>query len=409
MSELVLRAARLHTPERSIEPAEIVVDRERGVVTALGPAGTGGVAGGNGRDGSAVVDLGERLIVPGFVDVHTHGGHGRQVNGDDPEEVAEALGEVGCFLAEHGTTSFLATTVTDTPERLLASLEGVALARGRAAGAGGARVAGAHLEGPYIARARLGAQDPTRLRMPDPDELAGLIAASEGAVRLITLAPELEGAFDLIELARSHGLAVALGHTDADFDTARRAFDAGASHVTHLFNAMAPLHHRKPGVIGAALTTDGVTLELIADLEHVHHAVLRLVAAAAPDRIVAVSDSVPAAGLGAGRHRLGAMDVTVSGRRVELTRDPATLAGSLLTLDVAVANLVSAAGLAFDAALRAATLTPGSLVERAGGPSGLGRLAPGGPADLVVLEPDLTVAATIVAGRAVHDPGRLLP
>ena len=403
MTRLVLQAARLYTPEDIIEPAVVTLDAELDLVTALGGGAVAGQA------GEPQVDLGARVIAPGLVDVHTHGGNGRQVNGSDPEEVLGSLAEISRFYAQHGTTSWVATTVTDTPERLLASLEGIAVAVRTGEGVPtGARLVGAHLEGPYIARARLGAQDPTCLRMPDPDEFEELVAVSEGTVRLITLAPELPGAFDLIALAKSEGVAVALGHTDADFDTARQAFDAGATHVTHLFNAMAPMHHRKPGLVGAALTTAGVTVELIADLEHVHPAVLQLAASAAPGRIVAVTDSVPAAGLAAGRHQLGTMDVTVSGRRVELTRDPATLAGSLLTLDVAVANLVSSVGLSPAEALRAATATPGRIVEQAGGPKGLGRLEVGGPADLVILEPNLSVAATIVAGRVVHDPSGLV-
>ncbi|MGO9558466.1 MAG: N-acetylglucosamine-6-phosphate deacetylase [Acidimicrobiales bacterium] len=397
---LILRAARAVVGGEVFEPGYVAVDPLRGIVTAVGH--TAGLVEGQ------VIDLGDRTIAPGYVDVHVHGGDGAQVNGEDPDEVCESLERISRFHATHGTTSYLATTVSDSPERLLMTMQGIArmtrLAHGAAGGQAGARVVGAHLEGPFIARARTGAQDPSQLRSPDLAELDALIGAADGSLQLVTLAPELPLAFDLIEHAIAAGITVALGHTDTDFDTAERAFDAGARHVTHLFNAMSPLHHRRPGLIGAALRREDVTLELIADLEHVHPAVLEIVARLAPDRVVAVSDSTPAAGLGAGRHHLGALDVTVSGRRVELADDPATLAGSMLTMDVAVRNLVSEAGLTLTDALRMATLTPGRLVR----PDALGQLASGGWADIVILEADLSVAATIVRGAVVHDPTGLL-
>ena len=402
-SAWTLVAGRVLTPDEELAPGAVTLDRVAGVVielTALDPsAGRGGWPAG-------AVDLGDRVVVPGFVDVHTHGGAGRFVNGDDPSEVAADLAEIGRFFAAHGTTAFVATTVSDSRRRTLATLRGIAEARARdaaaAAGPAGARVVGANLEGPFIAPARMGAHTRTKLRPPDRAELDEWIDAGAGAVLLVTLAPELPGALELVEHARRRGVQVAVGHTDADFATVRRAFEAGATHVTHLFNAMSPLHHREPGAVGAALVTPGVTLEVIADLEHVHPAALCLAARSAPGRLVAVTDSVPAAGLGDGRHPLGDRDVVVAGGRVVLADDPATLAGSVLTMDRALANLAGPAGLGWHDALRAVTSTPGAIV---GG--GHGRIEPGGPADLVVLEADLRVAATIVGGRPVHDPGGL--
>ncbi len=243
---------------------------------------------------------------------------------------------------------------------------------------------------------------------------------------MVTVAPELPGAELLMAEASAAGLLVAIGHTDADFDTAKRAFDAGARHVTHLFNAMAPIHHRRPGAVTAALLDERVTLEVIADLEHVHPGVLKLAARLAPGRLVAVSDAVAAAGLGTGVYQLGERDVSVAGGRVSLAADPATLAGSTLTLDRAISNLISAAGLPLEAAFAAASSVPGRAIARpaswpSGLPDGLGRLVPGAPADVVVLgraapgggaagsaagsgHAQLEVVATLIGGQAVWDP-----
>ncbi|MHB8435859.1 MAG: N-acetylglucosamine-6-phosphate deacetylase [Acidimicrobiales bacterium] len=397
---MCIRADRVLTPARLFEPGIVEVDRATGLVSAVGAPGP------RDEDKGVTVDLGNRIVVPGYVDVHVHGGAGAQVNGDEPEEIARNLQQIAAFHAEHGTTSLLATTVSDTPERLLATIRSIAMATRRTAGIdhNGARIAGAHLEGPFLSAARAGAQSPLHLRAPDGAELERLIDAGEGAVRIVTLAPELPGAHGLLAQARAAGVTVALGHTDADFATAQRAFDAGASHVTHLFNAMAPLHHRQPGVIGAALWREEVTLELIADLEHVHPVLLGLVGRLAAGRVVAVSDAVPAVGLSPGRQLLGDLEVEVSGGRVELATDPAILAGSLLTMDRAVSNLVKAVGMSLQAAVIAATATPARLLSSSGQPA-VGEIAVGGKADLVVLDQNLAVQATMVGGVGVHDPG----
>jgi N-acetylglucosamine-6-phosphate deacetylase len=406
----VLLAGSVVTPDAVLSPGYAVV--EDGVIGAVAAGVPGALAG-------PVIDLGDRTLAAGFVDVHVHGGDGAQVNGDDVSEVAASVQRVARFHARHGTTSMLATTVSDSPSRLRATVEGVgALVRAGHID-GGATVRGIHLEGPWLARARMGAQNPDALRLPDVAELRSLVTASGGCIRMVTVAPELTGSRELIAEAVKLGIVVAIGHTDADYETTRAAIDAGARHATHLFNAMAPPHHRRPGAVTALLLDDRVTLEVIADLEHVHPAMLALVARCAPGRLVTVSDAVVAAGLEPGTYELGGLEVSVEPGRVSLSSDRATLAGSVLTLETAVRNLVTAVGLPLETALAAASAVPGRVAGggpvggAGGGPvSGAGRSAgqirPGAPADFVVLEPDLSVSATIVAGRAVFDPaGRL--
>jgi N-acetylglucosamine-6-phosphate deacetylase len=257
------------------------------------------------------------------------------------------------------------------------------------------------------------------LRPPDERELATLLEAGGGTVRIVTIAPELPGAEGLLHRALATGAVVALGHSDADYETARRAFDAGASHATHLFNAMAPLHHRRPGLVAAALLDETATVELVCDLVHVHPAVIELAARLVGERLVAVSDAMAASGLGGGGHTFGRRGVFVEGDRVSLEADDTILAGSVLTMEKAVHNLRTATGLSLGTCIAAATYSPvrsmlGKATQRPlpsaafGAASGLGRLIGGGPADLVVLSPDLTVEATMVRGAVVYDPEGVL-
>jgi len=392
-----LRAGTVAMPGCSTSPGYLTV--KDGLVADVGP-GDPPAAGG---DTGPVVDVGEGSVVAGFFDVHVHGGDGAQVNGDSIDEVVASVERIARFHARHGTTSMLATTVSDSPERLLTTVAGVAEVM-RAGVAGGATVRGIHLEGPWIARAKMGAQDPWALRPPDVDELAGLVAAAEGGIRMVTVAPELPGSRRLITAACRAGIVVAIGHTDADFATTVGAIEAGARHATHLFNAMAPPHHRRPGAVTALLLDERVTFELIADLEHVHPAVMALTARSNPGRLVVVTDAVPAAGLEPGTYQLGHLEVSVEASRVTLAGDPATLAGSLLTMEQAVRNLVIGAGMPLLDALEAAASTP----ALAAGIDDIGELSPGRPADFVVLDLDLGVMATVVAGRPVFDPAGLL-
>lgn len=341
---------------------------------------------GSGRPAGAVDVHG--TLVPGFVDVHVHGGGGRQVAGRTPEEVAANIGAIGQHHARHGTTAMLATTVSDTPEALRIAAQGAALSG----------ALGLHLEGPWLAPGRAGAHDPHRLRPPALAELDRLHEAASGVLRLLTVAPELPGALELIAHAAARGITVSVGHTAADFTETQRAFAAGARHVTHLGNAMGPVDRREPGPVAAALLDDRVTCEVIADGHHLHPGFLMLAARAAPGRLVAVTDAAAACGLPPGPYHLGGRAVVLEDGRVALADHPGTLAGSVLTMDAAVANLV-AAGLDLPGAVVAASTVP----ARVAGAPGKGHLRPGADADVVVLDDDLRTAITLIGGRCAWD------
>jgi N-acetylglucosamine-6-phosphate deacetylase len=393
VKRFVLAAARVATPTELLENGFVVI--EGGSVSEVGC--------GSAPPTTTTVDLGDMLIAPGFVDVHVHGGGGAQVNCATREEVEASVSSMARFHAMHGTTALLATTVSDSPEALRAAVEGVA-AVASAPRRGGAVVLGSHLEGPWIARSRAGAQFVPALRPPSLTELDDLVARGEGTVRLVTIAPELEGALDLITAARSGGVVVSIGHTDADYATTKLAFDAGASHATHLFNAMAPVHHRRPGPIAAALGDERVSLEIIADGVHIHPALIALVATLAPERLVLVTDAIGATGAAPGLHRLGPLEVFVTDGRAVLAGNAETVAGSVLTMDKAVALAVDVACVPLLTALQAASLHPARVL----GEHRKGRLIPGADADLVVLDRRLSLVATVIGGQVVYDPTGLL-
>lgn len=333
-------------------------------------------------------DFPDCVVVPGFIDMHVHGGGGASYTD------ADGIAAAARFHLGHGTTTTLASLVTAPPAELIAGVRALAAATRRGT------VAGIHLEGPWLSRARCGAHDPTLMRDPDPAEIDALLAAGDGAIRMVTLAPELPGADEAIRRLRDAGVVVALGHTDASYAQTKRAIAAGATVGTHLFNAMPPLHHREPGPALALLQDPGVTVELIADGVHVHPAVVRaVIGAAGPDRVAVITDAVAAAGCADGAFRLGPVPIDVASG-VARVRGTSTIAGGTATMDRLFRNLVGAGS---DAALEAAVRTTAATPARALGLERVGALRVGADANLVVLDRDLQVGAVMVNGRWVGD------
>ncbi len=326
-------------------------------------------------------------IAPGYVDIHVHGWGGHDAMGD-----RAALDGMARALLRHGVTSFLPTAVSAPIERLGEFADQVRV-WAPTAPEDGARPLGFNLEGPFLSQLRRGAHDPSVLRVPAEVPREALSALVED-LRVITIAPELTGALDLISWLDERGVVISIGHSAATVDEARAGYDAGALTTTHLFNAMTGVDHRAPGVALAALLDDRAYVELIADGVHVDRALWPLVARLkAVDRLILVSDAISLAGTGDGRGRVGTLDVEVANGRVTLS-GTSTLAGSVLSLDVAVRNLVNE-GTSLPAAVAAASRNPLALL----GVSDRGRLAAGQRADLVELAPDLSVTRVMRAGQ----------
>jgi N-acetylglucosamine-6-phosphate deacetylase len=336
-----------------------------------------------------VTDLRGSWVLPGFVDMHVHGGGGSSFT----EGAADDARRAAAFHRGHGTTTIVASLVTAP----LAELETrAAMLAGLAADG---VVAGLHLEGPFLSAARCGAQDPQQLLVPDVAVFERLRAAGAGHLRVITVAPELPGATALITAAVRAGVTVAVGHTDATAEVASAAVDAGATHATHLFNGMRPLHHREPGAAGALLDRDEVSCEVIADGVHLHDTLIRLVArAAGPDRLVLITDAMAAAGMPDGGYRLGSRRVNVSGGVARLDGhggSPGPIAGSTATMDGIVRRAL-AAGLPVSQVATAASANPARVL---GLGHRVGALRTGLDADLVVCDDDFRLSAVMAGGR----------
>ena len=375
---LTLAGARIVTPE-GVHEGWLTIEDGRITHVGHGPAP---------RPGH---DLGGRHVVPGFVDLHNHGGAGGSFPTGDQDEARAAV----ALHARHGTTTLVASLVTDSLDRLQRAASSLAVLCDEGL------LAGIHFEGPYIARARCGAHDPALLREPSPRELAGLIKAGGGHVRMLTIAAELPGALDTIRMAAGEGVIAALGHSDADYDRTLAGIEAGATVATHLYNAMPQLGHRDPGPIAALLQDERVTVELINDGVHVHPAMLTLACeVAGPGRTALITDSISATGLSDGEYLLGPMRVGVVGGVARLV-EGGSIAGSTLTMDVAFRRAVRELGLSLPDAAQVAAQTPARVLGLA---DSIGSISVGKYADLVVLSDELEVAGVMRRGAWISEP-----
>jgi N-acetylglucosamine-6-phosphate deacetylase len=341
-------------------------------------------------DGSRVIDDEGATIVPGLIDIQTNGGWGHDFTSDP-----ESIWEVGERLPETGVTSFVPTIVSSPYEVVDRAIE--VLKQGPPAGYAGAEVLGAHIEGPWISPGYRGAHNLDHLRLPDPD-IAQRWAQS-GVVQMVTIAPELEGATEVSALLDASGVVVAAGHSSADFESATAALDGPWRAVTHLFNQMSQFHHRDPGMVGAALSSNR-PCGLIVDGLHSHPGTLQLAwKLLGPDRVILVTDAMQAAELGAGAYLLGDLEVMVG---VEGPRTPeGKLAGSTLTMKRAVTNLAEWTEASFTQAVRCASVTPANLLSL----TDRGVIRTGRRADLTVLDEDQEVVMTLVAGNVAFRRG----
>jgi N-acetylglucosamine-6-phosphate deacetylase len=388
MATTLLHVSRAITPLAEIPDAGILL--REGVIEAIAPRAAMGMPA-----GAQEIHVTDKIAVPGFVDVHIHGAGGHDVM----EGSANALGTVARTLAEHGTTSFVATTVTANPEATCRSAEGMAkyIAAQHATEEARAEVLGIHFEGPFISPLRRGVHPAEWIKQPSAELLDKFLHAAAGNARILTLAPEIFGAMPCIDAARKAGLVVALGHTDATYEQARAAIARGARHAVHVYNAMRPFSHRDTGVIGAVLTSPDITAELIADGVHVDEPAMRmLLQAKGASGVILVSDGTAATGMPDGIYTLGTLQVTVSGGVCRSAEGK--LAGSTLTLDRALRNIV-ALGTPLADAVRMLTLNPASLL---GIEFKKGVLRAGADADVVLLDDALHIAGVWTRGLALN-------
>lgn len=387
MPSLLVHNASLVLPGGVIDRGWILV--EDGRITGL--AATAGAPEPAVGPQTAMHDAGGRLVLPGFVDIHVHGGGGAAFSAGDAEQAVTAAR----FHLDHGTTTIMASTVTgelSDIEHHIGELSGLVQ---------DGLLAGIHLEGPFISKARCGAHDPALLREPEPAVVKRLLRAGNGTVRMVTVAPELDHGLDAVRLLTEEGVIAAVGHTDATYAQTRTAIDLGAPVGTHVFNAMRPVHHREPGPVTALLEQEQVIGELVNDGLHVHPSVVSLMfAAAGAHRIALITDAMVAAGMGDGEYQLGPLTVQVRDGEARLAEGD-SLAGSTLTMDVALRNAVKLAGVSLTDAAVSAALTPARALGLAGE---IGSLEAGKRADLVVMDEDLRLVSVMRSGEWIDAP-----
>lgn len=386
---IVLSASRLYTPREEVQNPLLFI--EEGIVSAVSSRPEREIP-----NTATVVDLGDAILAPGFVDIHMHGGAGLDVM---RASVAE-LPHLHKFLATHGVTGYFPTTVAApldqtclALERLADAIEAGHLPQAANGDAAQARPLGIHLEGPFLSHKRRGVHPPENLLEPTLEIFDRLWQAARGHVRVMTIAPELSGALEVISEAARRNVCVSIGHSDAVLEAARAGVRAGARHATHTFNAMRPLDHRDPGILGEVLTDQNLTADIVVDGIHVAPEVVQLfLQAKGVDGAVLITDATAAAGMPDGTYQLGPMQVEVKGGKCTLD---GKLAGSVLTMDGAVRNVTKFSSWGLRDAVRAATLNP----SRATGLAQHGHIAPGAEANIVVLSPNGDVRKTMIRGR----------
>ena len=385
----VVTASLLFTPTERVQDPVLVMEDGR-IVSVASRAEAEIPA------GAKVMDFPGAVLAPGFVDIHVHGGAGHDVMQADDA----AMDQFEALLAKHGVTSYCPTTVTAPLDLTLAALDRLAqrMERAEKRRDGLAQPLGMHLEGPFISHVKRGVHPPAELREPSLELLERMWGAARGRVRLMTVAPELSAARELIADAARRGVCVSIGHSDASFEQAQQGIAAGARHATHTFNAMRGFDHREPGILGAVLGDADLSADIICDGVHVHPSAVKIfLKAKGTARAVLITDAISATGCGDGRFRLGGFEVEVKGDRCE---HEGRLAGSVLTMDRAVRNVMDFAGWELQRAVRLATLNPARV---AGVADRKGSLAPGKDADVVVLSAHGEVMATVYDGRVVEN------
>jgi N-acetylglucosamine-6-phosphate deacetylase len=378
-----LTAATLFTPTDTVNHAIVGIEDGRIVSVASRDAHET-------PTGFQVTDFGDAILAPGMLDIHIHGAVGHDVM----EAKHGALHSIGHFLYSKGVTSYLATTVTASIDRTLSALERLAdFIESSDQHPDCAVPLGIHLEGPFISHEKRGVHPHANIQPPSVELLDRFRTAARGHISLMTVAPEPDGAVAMITHAVQNNIAVSLGHSNATLAQTNAGIAAGARHATHIFNAMRPLDHREPGILGAMLANHDCTAEIIADGVHVHPDVVRLfLRAKGHDKAVLVTDAISASGMGDGRYKLGDFEVTVKGDRCEFE---GRLAGSVLTLDRAVRNMTKFTGCTLQEALRMATANPANVI----GGARKGRIEVGADADFVVMSKAGELIRSIQCGR----------
>ncbi|MEG6612726.1 N-acetylglucosamine-6-phosphate deacetylase [Pseudoclostridium thermosuccinogenes] len=341
--------------------------------------------------GEEVIDASNYYVLPGFIDIHTHGGNGN----DTMDATYEALDNMSKFYASKGVTACLPTTMTAPIKDIVKALENIRDTVKR--GTSGATILGVNLEGPFISKKYKGSHPEEYIVSPSIELIEGFIEKSGDNIRVMTIAPELDGVDEIIEHFKGRNIVFSAGHTAVNYKEGMKAFEKGFNHVTHLFNAMMGIHHREPGFTGAALDNDQVTVELICDGIHINPAVIRMVVKCKTcGRVALITDSTMAAGLEDGEYTLGFEKIFVKNGEARL--ENGVLAGSTLTLIDAVKNMVNKFGISLEETIQMATLVPAKAIHV---DDRKGSIDVGKDADLVILDKDLNVVKTIVMGRVV--------